>query len=47
MLPRCSVGTYYQGNKLTSNVPGNTHPQLSVLAQPLWTNPGLESGGGA
>ena len=32
------------GNKLTCNSSGNTRPPLSQLAEPLWTDPGLESG---
>ena len=33
----------YQGNKLTRNSSGNW-PQSSQLAEPLWTDPGLNSG---
>ena len=33
-----------QGNELTCNLLGNTHPQLSQLAEPLWTDPGIKSG---
>ena len=33
-----------QGNELTCNLSGNTHPQLSQLAEPLWTDPGQKSG---
>ena len=32
------------GNELTLNSSGNTQSQSSQLAEPLWTNPGLESG---
>ena len=32
------------GNKLTGNSSGNTQSQSSQLAEPLWTDPGLESG---
>ena len=32
------------GNKLTCNLSGNTYPQSSQLAEPLWTDPGLKSG---
>ena len=32
------------GNKLTCNSSGNTWPQLSQLAEPLWTDPGIRSG---
>ena len=31
------------GNKLTCNSSGNTQPQLSELAEPLWIDPGLKS----
>ena len=37
-----SVGTY-QENELTCNWSGNTHPQSSQLAEPLWTEPSLKS----
>ena len=43
MLSRHSVGPY-QGNELTRNSPGNTRPQLSQLAELLWTDPSLKSG---
>ena len=43
MLSKHGVGTY-QGNELTRNSSGNTQPQLSQLAEPLWTDPGLNSG---
>ena len=43
MLSRYGMGTY-QGNELTSNSSGNTRPQSSQLAEPLWTDPGLNSG---
>ena len=32
------------GNKLTSNLSGNTRSRSSQLAKPLWTDPGLKSG---
>ena len=32
------------GNKLTRNPSGNTVPQLSQFAEPLWTDPGVKSG---
>ena len=32
------------GDELTLNLSGNTRPQLSQLAEPLWTDPGLKSG---
>ena len=32
------------GDKLTGNLPGNTLPQSSQLAEPLWTHSGLQSG---
>ena len=32
------------GHELTRNSLGNTRPQLSQLAEPLWTDPGLKSG---
>ena len=32
------------GNELTRNLSGNTRPQSSQLAEPLWTDPGLKSG---
>ena len=43
MLSRHSVGTC-QGNKLTCSSSGNTQPQSSQLAEPLWTDPGIKSG---
>ena len=43
ILSRHSVGTY-QGNELTYNLLGCAWPQLSCLAEPLWTDPGLKSG---
>ena len=42
-LSRHSLGTY-RGNELTHNLLGNTQPQLSQLAEPLWTDPGLKNG---
>ena len=32
------------GNELTRKSSGNTQPQSSQLAGPLWTDPGLRSG---
>ena len=32
------------GNELTRNSSGNTRPQSSQLAEPLWTDRGLKSG---
>ena len=43
MLSRHSVGTY-RGNELTRNSSGNTRPQSSQLAEPLWTEPGVKRG---
>ena len=43
MLSRHSVGTS-QGNELTCNSPGTTQPQLALISEPLWTEPGLENG---
>ena len=43
MLSRHSVGTY-QGNKLTRTSSGKCQPQLSQLAEPLWTDPGAKNG---
>ena len=43
LLSRHSVRTS-QGNKLIHNLSGNTWPQLSQLAEPLWIDPGLKSG---
>ena len=31
-------------NELTRNLSGNIRPQSSQLAEPLWTDPGIESG---
>ena len=42
MLTKYSVGTY-QGDKPTHNHQG-APSQLSQLAEPLWTDPGLNSG---
>ena len=42
MESRYSVGTY-PGNELIRNSSGNTRPQSSQLADPLWTNSGLNS----
>ena len=46
MLSRHSVGTYFR-NELRRNSSGNAYPQSSQLAQPLWTDSGLESGADA
>ena len=35
---------FLSGNKLTRNLLGNIQPQLSQLAEPLWTDPGIKSG---
>ena len=43
MLSRHSMETC-QGNKVTCNSSGNTWPQLSQLAEPLLTTPGIRSG---
>ena len=43
MLSGHGVGTY-QENELTRNLSGNTRPQSSQLAEPLWTDPGVKSG---
>ena len=43
MLSRQSVGTY-QRNELTCDLSQNSWPQLSQLAEPLWTDSGLKSG---
>ena len=43
MLSRHSVGTY-QGNEPKNNLSGNTPPQSSQLAEPLWVYRGLKSG---
>ena len=43
MLTRHSVGTYLE-KELTSNSSGSAQSQLSQLAEPLWTDPGLISG---
>ena len=32
------------GNELTRNMSGNIRPQLSQLAEPQWTDPGIISG---
>ena len=37
------MGTY-KGNELKRNLSGNTQPQSSEFAEPLWTDPGLNSG---
>ena len=42
-LSKHRVGAY-QGNELTRNSSGNTRPQSSQLAEPLWTDPGVKSG---
>ena len=43
MLSTYSVGSD-QGNELLGNSLGNTRPQSSQLAEPLWTDPGLKNG---
>ena len=43
MLYRHSAGTYEE-NELTRNSLGNTRPQSSQLAEPLWTDTGLKCG---
>ena len=42
-LSRHSVGTHPE-NELTRNLSGSIRPQSSQLAEPLWTNPGINSG---
>ena len=42
-LSRHSVGTYPE-TELTRNLSGNTRPQSSEPAEPLWADPGLKSG---
>ena len=32
------------GNELTCSLSGNVWPQLSQLAEPLWTDPGIKGG---
>ena len=46
MLSRHSIGTY-QGNELTRNSSGSARPLSSLLAESLWTDPGLKSETGA
>ena len=41
MLTMHRMGTY-QENELTRNSSGNTRPQSSQPAEPLWTNPDLK-----
>ena len=43
MLSRYTEETF-QGNEHTCNLSGNTRPQSSQLDEPLWTDPGLQSG---
>ena len=43
MLSGHNVETY-RGSELTCNLSGNAQPQLSQLAEPLWTDPGVKSG---
>ena len=43
LLSRHNVGTY-QENSSHATRQGNTQPRSSQLAEPLWTDPGLESG---
>ena len=45
LLSRHNVGTY-QGNELTRNSSGFTRSQSSQLAEPLWTDTGLNCGTG-
>ena len=40
---RHSVGTLSE-NEIARNLSGNTGPQSSQLAEPMWTDPGLKSG---
>ena len=40
-MSRHSVGTYHSGKKAPIQLTGNTRPQSSSLAEPLWTDPGL------
>ena len=42
-LSRHNVGNLF-GNELTRNLSGSIRPQSSQLAEPLWTNPGINSG---
>ena len=45
MLSRLSLGTYKSiMKKITCSSSGNSWPQLSQLAEPLWTDPSLKSG---
>ena len=37
------MGTY-PGNELTGSILGNTRPQSSQLAEPLWIDLGVKSG---
>ena len=39
-----SAGGRLHLNELTHSLSGNTRPQSSQLSQPLWTDPGVESG---
>ena len=43
MLPRHSIRNLSR-TELTHDSSGNTRPQSSQLAEPLWTGPGLKSG---
>ena len=43
MLSRQNVGTY-TGEQFHTSLSGNTQPQSSQIAEPLWTDPGLKSG---
>ena len=43
VLSRYSAGSY-QRNELTRSPSGNARPQLSQLAEPMWSDPSLESG---
>ena len=42
-LSRHSVGTYQETSSHATRR-GNTQPQSSQLAEPLWTDPGLKNG---
>ena len=44
MVSRHNVGTYQGNDELARNSSGNTQPQSSQLAEPLWTDPGIKSG---
>ena len=44
MLSGHGVPGTHRGNELPRNSLGNNRPQSSLLAEPLWTDPGLKSG---